>query len=166
MQHERSKMGEPEKSDPKFQLIDPDSDMRFTFGSTSQYVVDDFEIGKPDLKNKHKTTLKEIADRALSNLAGEIEIVGHTDSTGEASDNQILSENRAKAVYDYLIGRGVESGKIKTPTGKAATEPRVEEKTKADRSKNRRVEIRYWTGPLQKPKRGFSFGRGKLDPMP
>lgn len=166
VEHERSKTREPEKSDPKFQLIDPDSDMRFTFGSTSQYVVDDFDIGKSDLKNKHKTTLREIADRALSNLAGEIQIVGHTDTTGEASDNQILSEARAKSVYDYLIGRGVESGKIKAPTGRAAREPRVEEKTKDDRSRNRRVEIRYWTGPLQKPKKGFSFGRGKLDPMP
>jgi outer membrane protein OmpA-like peptidoglycan-associated protein len=167
VQHESSKMPGPEKRDPKFELIDPDSDTRFTFGSTSQYVVDDFDIGKSTLKTKHKTTLREIADRALSNPAGEIEIVGHTDGTGEASDNQKLSENRAKSVYDYLIGRGVESGKIKSPTGKAATEPLVEEKTKDDRSKNRRVEIRYWTGPLQKPKKGFGFGRGKLklDPM-
>ncbi len=162
VQHETSKRQEPEKRDPKFELIDPESDMRFTFGSTSHYVVDDFTIGKSDLKNKHKTTLREIADRAVSDLAGEIEIVGHTDSTGETADNQKLSEARAKAVYDYLIGRGVESGKIKTPTGKAATEPRVEEKTKDDRSKNRRVEIRYWTGPLQKPKQDYGFGRGKL----
>jgi outer membrane protein OmpA-like peptidoglycan-associated protein len=94
--------------------------------------------------------------------------VGHTDSTGEASDNQKLSEDRARAVYDYLIGRGVQSGKIKTPTGKAATEPRVEEKTKEDRSKNRRVEIRYWTGPVQKQKKTYGFGLGKLklDQMP
>jgi outer membrane protein OmpA-like peptidoglycan-associated protein len=162
VEHETSKRREPEKSDPKFKLIDPDSEMRFTFGSTSHYVVDDFDIGKSTLKTKHKTTLKEIAARALSDLAGEIEIVGHTDSTGEASDNQILSENRAKAVRDFLSDRRVESGKIKPPIGKAASEPRVEEKTNDDRSKNRRVEIRYWTGPLQKPKQDYGFGRGKL----
>lgn len=134
----------------------------FTIGPTTDYVVDDFDVGKSTLKTTHKTTLRDIADRAISTPNAEIEIVGHTDSTGEDSVNQPLSENRAKAVRDYLIGRGVESGKIKTATGRGMEEPLVEENTKADRAKNRRVEIKYWAGAVKKQKKTFNFGLGKL----
>jgi len=153
---------------PDFVLPEPKFGEGFTIGPTTDYVIDDFDIAKSGLKEKHKTTLQEIADRAISNPNAELEIVGHTDSTGEVSFNQTLSEDRAGAVRKYLIDRGVDSGKIKLTAGKGLSEPRVEEKTKDDRARNRRVEIRYWAGAVEKKKKTYGFGLGKLtlDPMP
>ncbi len=42
----------------------------------------------------------------------KIEIRGHTDDVGDEKSNQVLSEARAKAVYQYLIGRGIEAGRL------------------------------------------------------
>ena len=131
-------------------------------GGVADYVIDDFDIAKSDLKDKQKTTLKEIAARAISTPNAELEIVGHTDTTGEVSFNQTLSEDRADAVRKYLFDRGVNSGQIKLTTGKGLSEPRVEEKTKDDRARNRRVEIRYWAGAVERKKKDYDFGLGKL----
>jgi len=153
---------------PDLKLPEPKFGEGFTIGPTTDYVIDDFDIAKSSLKEKQKTTLKELADRAISNPNAEIEIVGHTDTTGEASFNQTLSEDRANAVRKYLIDRGVNSGQIKLTIGKGLSEPRVEEKTKDDRARNRRVEIRYWAGAVERKKRDYGFGLGKLtlDPTP
>ena len=145
-----------------FILPEPKFGEGFTIGPTTDYVIDDFDIAKSDLKDKQKTTLKEIAARAISTPNAELEIVGHTDTTGEVSFNQTLSEDRADAVRKYLIDRGVNSGQIKLTTGKGLSEPRVEEKTKDDRARNRRVEIRYWAGAVERKKKDYGFGLGKL----
>jgi outer membrane protein OmpA-like peptidoglycan-associated protein len=162
------KEAEKFRRSPDFILPEPKFGEGFTIGPTTDYVVDDFDIAKSDLKDKQKTTLKELAGRAISNPNAEIEIVGHTDTTGEVSFNQTLSEDRANAVRKYLIDRGVNSGQIKLTIGKGLSEPKVEEKTKDDRARNRRVEIRYWAGAVEKKKRDYGFALGKLtlDPTP
>ncbi|MCM3870560.1 MAG: DUF4157 domain-containing protein [Pyrinomonadaceae bacterium] len=150
------------KREPKSELIDPDSDTRFTMGATTPYVVDDFNLEKADLKPAHKRKLNEVASRASSNPNAEIEIVGHADTTGKLAFNKTLSENRANAVRDYLISQGVEPGKIKLVSGKGNEEPLIPEKTDADRARNRRVEIRYWAGAVEKKRKTYGFGLGKL----
>ncbi len=87
------------------------------------------------LLEKNLQTAKELLSRATY-----IEIVGHTDDRGEASDNMKLSRLRAASVRDYLIKEGVDASKIIT-TGKGETRPIASNDTKEGRARNRRVEI-------------------------
>jgi outer membrane protein OmpA-like peptidoglycan-associated protein len=66
--------------------------------------------------------------------------VGHTDSTGEDSYNQSLSERRADAARNYLVGAGLESDRVRA-LGRGEMEPLDTNDTDAGRQANRRVEI-------------------------
>ena len=69
-----------------------------------------------------------------------IEIAGHTDSVGTDSYNQTLSVQRAQAVANYLIARGVNRERI-IVTGAGESRPVASNDTEAGRAENRRVEI-------------------------
>ena len=71
-----------------------------------------------------------------SNLA----VTGHTDSRGSEKLNQKLSLSRAESVKAYLVKKGVSAARI-TTKGEASTRPVADNKTKAGRAQNRRVEI-------------------------
>lgn len=72
---------------------------------------------------------------------GVLQIDGHTDSVGPDAYNLKLSERRAAAVKDYLIGKGISADKLKVnPKGEA--EPAVPNSTGENRAKNRRVELK------------------------
>ncbi len=85
---------------------------------------------------------------ALDNVAASlkqypssyIDIVGHTDSTGEEAYNQRLSESRARAVSDYLISRGVNPARV-AAYGQGESQPVASNETEAGRQANRRVEL-------------------------
>ena len=70
-----------------------------------------------------------------------IEISGHTDKTGSEPLNLKLSENRAKAVMDYLIKKGIESSRIEYK-GFGSLQSIADNSTAAGRTKNRRVEFK------------------------
>lgn len=99
-----------------------------------------FAFDKADLKPAGKANL----DQFLAKLAGakvsSITIVGHTDSVGSDTYNQGLSERRAAAVADYLVSKGVPAAAIQA-SGKGETQPIADNKTKAGRAANRRVEV-------------------------
>ena len=69
-----------------------------------------------------------------------IQIVGHTDSDGEAAFNQQLSERRANAVADVLLDRGVPFNRIRT-FGRGESQPVASNLTPDGKAQNRRVEI-------------------------
>ncbi len=71
----------------------------------------------------------------------KVEVAGHTDSQGNDAYNQGLSERRAQAVADYLIGKGANAGNI-TVKGYGETQPVMDNGTEAGRAANRRVEFR------------------------
>lgn len=71
----------------------------------------------------------------------KIDILGHTDNVGDDKYNQTLSENRAKAVADYLILKGISANRI-TLKGYSYTNPMIDNSTAEVRKKNRRVEIK------------------------
>jgi OmpA-OmpF porin, OOP family len=69
-----------------------------------------------------------------------IRISGHTDNKGKAAKNQKLSEDRANAVKDYLVSKGIESSRVET-RGVGPDEPIADNKTNAGRTQNRRIEF-------------------------
>jgi len=69
-----------------------------------------------------------------------VNVIGHTDSTGDASFNQNLSERRAQAVSSILISGGVSPGRIRS-IGAGETQPVASNDTASGRQMNRRVEI-------------------------
>lgn len=69
-----------------------------------------------------------------------IEVAGHTDSVGDASYNQTLSEQRAATVASYLAGRGILRDRMIT-IGAGESRPIASNDTEAGRAQNRRVEI-------------------------
>ncbi|MFI5185658.1 MAG: OmpA family protein [Chitinophagales bacterium] len=71
----------------------------------------------------------------------KLSIDGHTDNTGTAEKNQTLSENRANAVKNYLVKKGIDAGRL-TAIGHGQDMPVADNKTAAGRKKNRRVEMK------------------------
>ena len=97
-----------------------------------------FEYASARLSPSAKANLREfakgIADPDLNNATFVIE--GHTDGIGSLSYNQRLSEDRAQAVTEFLVGLGVERNRLKT-VGYGKTRPRVAD---INDPSNRRVE--------------------------
>jgi len=69
-----------------------------------------------------------------------VDVVGHTDSVGEAGYNQMLSEQRAGAVAKYLSGQKVLATRLLVQ-GRGENQPVATNNTEAGRKQNRRVEI-------------------------
>ena len=70
-----------------------------------------------------------------------IEISGHTDRSGNETDNKRLSKERAKFVYNHLINKGISKNKL-TYKGYGSSKPAYTNKTKRGRAANRRIEIK------------------------
>jgi len=100
-----------------------------------------FETGKATIVKKSYPILDQIATVFKENPSYIIEVQGHTDNVGNAEVNLNLSEKRAQAVRDYLIKAGVDSNRL-SARGYGSTMPIDDNKTKAGRAKNRRVEFK------------------------
>jgi outer membrane protein OmpA-like peptidoglycan-associated protein len=84
------------------------------------------------------------AEKAKGNTNGWlVEVVGFADTTGNTAKNRALSERRAKAVIQYLVGvHNLDLRRLVQPFGYGDSKPVADNKTSAGRAKNRRVEIR------------------------
>ncbi|HMB55990.1 MAG TPA: OmpA family protein [Arenimonas sp.] len=86
-----------------------------------------------------------ILDEAVSILSKypqlRVEVAGHTDSIGTEQYNEGLSQRRAKVVYDYLTGHGIDAGRLVGPNGFGESKPIDDNKTKEGRARNRRTEL-------------------------
>lgn len=102
-----------------------------------------FETGSAALLPASTTELNRLA--ALLNEAPDlrIQINGHTDDQGDDASNQVLSENRAKAVYDFLIQNGIAAARLKFK-GFGESKPVDTNATAEGRAKNRRTEFMVW----------------------
>ena len=102
-----------------------------------------------------KSTLRPdaiaILEQAISILSGHpqmrVEVAGHTDAIGSELYNEGLSQRRARAVYDYLTGHGIDASRMSGPTGYGELRP-IAPNTNADgsdnpegRARNRRTEL-------------------------
>jgi outer membrane protein OmpA-like peptidoglycan-associated protein len=100
-----------------------------------------FELGKATLKGDSKKVLNEVAV-ILNNEPGiRLDIEGHTSSEGSLSVNMKLSEDRASAVKNYLLSKGVEENRL-TSQGFGPTQPLNDGKTEKEKALNRRVELK------------------------
>jgi outer membrane protein OmpA-like peptidoglycan-associated protein len=70
-----------------------------------------------------------------------VEISGHTDNQGSRVTNEKLSGNRAKAVVDYLIKKGIPASRLESK-GYAFDQPIAPNDTEDGRQQNRRVEFK------------------------
>ena len=101
-----------------------------------------FDVGKADLKPESKAELDKLGAFLIKNPSLKIELGGHTDSDGIRKSNIILSENRAKAVYDYLIATSkIDVSRLKFK-GYADLKPKVKNDTAENKAKNRRTEFK------------------------
>jgi outer membrane protein OmpA-like peptidoglycan-associated protein/tetratricopeptide (TPR) repeat protein len=100
-----------------------------------------FDTNKFDIKDESKSELQKLVDFLNLNPTVRVEISGHTDDVGNEQLNQTLSENRAKAVYQYLIANKIVATRL-VFKGYGETQPIVPNDTEEDRSRNRRTEIK------------------------
>ena len=100
-----------------------------------------FDTGKFELKPAATSTLEALAGLLAKRPTSAVAIEGHTDSVGSAQSNQLLSENRAGAVRQWLVAHGIPASRI-TTKGFGSTAPVATNETADGRQKNRRVEVR------------------------
>ncbi len=99
-----------------------------------------FEFSTANIIETSKSSLEMLLNMMQVHTQVRIEIIGHTDNMGSDSFNQRLSEQRAEAVRDYLVGNGISADRIAT-SGRGATQPIDTNLTDEGRQKNRRVEF-------------------------
>lgn len=99
-----------------------------------------FDTGKSTIKAESARVLTDITSILKKYPTSRFSIDGHTDSVGSATLNQNLSDSRAAQVKNYLISNGIDISRL-TSAGYGESRPVADNKTKAGRSQNRRVEI-------------------------
>jgi OmpA-OmpF porin, OOP family len=99
-----------------------------------------FATGSYKLLAKSNKSLNEVAAIMQADETLNLTIDGHTDEVGTNESNQVLSENRAASVKNYLAGKGVAETRM-TSTGYGEEKPIADNKTAAGRAKNRRTEM-------------------------
>ena len=99
-----------------------------------------FETNSYKILQDSYDKVKSFASFLKKNPVYEVTIIGHTDSSGSAAKNMLLSKNRASSTKKALINEGIKESRIKT-VGKGEIEPIADNRTKEGRQKNRRIEV-------------------------
>lgn len=100
-----------------------------------------FRSGTAEFRPSSFALLDRYADYMTDCPATRLEIVGHTDASGDPGQNLKLSEARAAAVADYLAAAGVPAGQV-THRGVGSSDPVADNDNAWGRSMNRRIEVR------------------------
>ncbi len=98
-----------------------------------------FSVGSAEILPSSYPELDKITE-ILKKKNVDVRIEGHTDSQGDASFNQALSEKRAASIKQYFVKKGLEAERFET-TGFGETKPIASNKTKDGMAENRRVEF-------------------------
>jgi len=137
--HKEAQLAEAAATDLRGRL----QNLRPTRGAHGmQMTLDDiaFAPGKAALRPEARTNLSKVVAFVNQDPKKAIHVEGHTDSRGNANANQLLSQRRAEAVRDALIGAGVDAGRI-TALGLGAEQPVASNDTDEGRARNRRVDV-------------------------
>lgn len=109
-------------------------------GTTFLFTNLQFETAKADLKASSYSHLKNLVEILKRKKDLKIRIDGHTDSDGEESANQTLSQQRAESVRNYLISQGIDASRM-VAKGFGESKPVADNATPQGKAKNRRTEI-------------------------
>ncbi|WP_038345269.1 OmpA family protein [Acinetobacter sp. A47] len=121
---------------------------QLSVNQAEQKIIDDalknriieFESGSAILTAAGQQILDEMAV-ALNKVGGKkVKIIGHTDSSGDATKNTVLSQQRAAAVQSYLVSKSIAADRLSTE-GKGSSQPVADNATADGRRKNRRIEF-------------------------
>jgi outer membrane protein OmpA-like peptidoglycan-associated protein len=99
-----------------------------------------FETGKSAIQQESLPVIDQIFDLLKSNSTLNVSIEGHTDNVGDAASNKKLSGDRAKAVTNVIIAKGIDKARLSF-IGWGQEKPVADNRTDEGRTKNRRVEI-------------------------
>lgn len=99
-----------------------------------------FEFNSSVIKPESEPVIEELYQFLTNNPEVRIQIVGHTDNVGTDEYNKNLSNNRAKAVHDAIVEKGIASDRL-TWEGRGAADPITTNDTEEGRAENRRVEF-------------------------
>jgi outer membrane protein OmpA-like peptidoglycan-associated protein len=99
-----------------------------------------FATDSADIASSFYTPLNNLAGSFRQYNQNSIEIVGHTDSTGNHAYNMGLSQRRAQSVANYLMAQGVDASRLST-RGAGPDQPIASNATADGRAQNRRVEV-------------------------
>jgi len=147
-QNVTAELSERQKHEAKFRkarsLISP-SEGEVLFNASNDIVLRlsgiSFDIGKAYLKDSHVPILEKVNEIVKMFPDAKLVIEGHTDATGDANGNMLLSEKRAYAIMQYLRqSLLISAGRIKS-IGFGSDKPVATNKTKAGRAMNRRIDI-------------------------
>jgi len=100
-----------------------------------------FDTNKATIRKSSFKTLDAAAKILTDYPSLRLEVSGHTDSSGKAERNDELSKERAEAVRDYLLGKGIASDRLEA-VGHGSTMPIADNKTSKGRAQNRRIEFK------------------------
>ena len=99
-----------------------------------------FELNSFELQKMSLIELEKLIQLLNDNPGIKVKINGHTDNTGNTADNLKLSNNRAKAVVDYLVSKGIDAKRL-SYQGLGESKPVADNNTEDGRAKNRRTEF-------------------------
>lgn len=122
-------------NNPNIQVVNHGDYLSVTMPESTLFAVDSTAVGAQG-QNDLYTIARNLQQYPNSN----IQVIGHTDSTGSAAYNQDLSERRARSVAGILTAGGVSSARV-TTAGRGASQPVASNDTVAGRAQNRRVQI-------------------------
>ncbi|MFV0277497.1 MAG: OmpA family protein [Parahaliea sp.] len=99
-----------------------------------------FQTDSYNLRSDFYPVLNSVGEVLAKYADTTLRVTGHTDSTGSRAHNQTLSENRARAVADYLATRNIDRSRMLVQ-GVGPDQPIADNGTEAGRASNRRVEL-------------------------
>lgn len=138
-----------EADTPQGKLFIPNHEGKVTFDYTIKYELPKvyrlekiyFDFGKATLKPESYPALDNLVELLKIKKTMVIEVAGHTDSIGSEQKNLQLSQERANAIKNYLVKKGIGSDRI-IAKGYGSSYPIATNSTEDGRQKNRRVEIK------------------------
>lgn len=104
----------------------------------------EFQTGSSIISESSKSELNQIFQDATTADGTKILVSGYTDNVGNPESNQSLSEQRAQAVLQYLVSKGLVTSRLKSE-GHGQNSPAVPNTTPANKAKNRRVVISVYS---------------------
>lgn len=109
-----------------------------TDGHIALYI--NFATGKSDILPESAPVVEQVAQMLQANPSLKVSVEGHTDNVGSPASNKILSENRAGAVMNACIAKGIEKSRM-TSKGWGPDKAIADNSSEEGRARNRRVEI-------------------------